>query len=163
MILASKKDGNQEYALHVTRLYSLVLYLSFAQSAVFTLMGKVIVGILYGAEYVAAVPILRILVWYLAFAVMGTVRNVWILAEQKQKCLWIINLSGALFNIALNLVFIRFWGGCGAALASLLTQIFANFILGFIWKPLKENNRLILKSLDPRFAFGELKRLLPGK
>ena len=51
-------------------------------------------------------------------------------------------------------------GACGAALASLMTQIFANFVIGFIWSPLKENNRIILKSLSPKFAFSEAKKLI---
>lgn len=160
VILEKKKEGSEEYTLNMTRLYSLMIYMSFVQSAVFTLLGDVVIGILYGSEYTAAVPILRILVWYLAFSVMGTVRNVWILAEQKQACLWIINISGALFNIALNLVLINLWGGCGAALASLLTQIFMNFVLGFIWKPLRDNNRILVKSLSPKMAFYEIKNLL---
>ena len=86
---------------------------------------------------------------------MGTVRNVWILAEDKQKYLWIINLSGALFNIVLNSVMIPFWGACGAAFASLLTQFFTNFILGFIIKPMKKNNELLLKGINPKFLIQE--------
>lgn len=160
IILADKKDGNAEYELNMTRLYSLTLYLSFAQSLVFMFCGEIIIGVLYGEDYSATVPVFRILVWFLAFAVMGSVRNVWILAEQKQKYLWVINLSGAIFNLLLNLLLIKSFGACGAAFASLLTQIFANLILGFIWKPLRENNRMILKSLHPRFAFEEAKKLL---
>ena len=160
VILADKKEASGEYALNMTRLYSLTLYLSLAQSVVFTLGGKIIIGLLYGADYAQAVPVFRILVWFLAFAVMGSVRNVWILAEQKQRYLWIINLSGALFNVVLNLMLIKPFGACGAAFASLMTQIFANFILGFIWKPLRENNQLIINSLRPKFAFEEAKKLV---
>ncbi len=159
LILENKKDNSKDYALNITRLYSLTLYMSIAQSIVFTVMGDFIIGILYGGDYSAAVPVFRILVWFLAFSVMGSVRNVWILAEQKQKYLWIINLSGAVFNIIMNLVFIRLWGACGAAFASLLTQIAVNFVLGFIWKPLRENNRMIIKSLNLGFAIGEAKKL----
>lgn len=160
VILAKKKDDNEGFKLNVMRLYSITIYLSLAQSIVFSVGGNIIIGVLYGAEYDAAVSVLRILVWFLAFSVMGSVRNVWILAEQKQKYLWIINLSGALFNILLNFIMIKPFGACGAAFASLLTQLFSNFILGFIWKPLRENNKLILKALDPRFAFYEGKTLL---
>ena len=160
VILGNKKQGDPEYTLNMTRLYSIILYLALAQGIVFTVAGRLIIGVLYGSEYVAAVPVLRILAWFVAFAMMGSVRNVWILAEQKQKYLWIINLSGALFNVALNLVLIKPLGARGAALASVLTQIFSNFVLGFIWKMLRENNRLILKSLSPKFAIGEAKKLL---
>ena len=160
VILANRKQDNHEYTLNLMRLYSLTLYLSLAQSIVFTVGGEIIIGLLYGKDYAAAVPVFRILVWFLAFSMMGSVRNVWILAEQKQKYLWVINLSGALFNIALNLALIKPLGACGAALASLMTQVFSNLILGFIWKPLRENNRIIISSLRPKFAFAEAKNLL---
>ena len=107
-----------------------------------------------------AVPVLQILTWYFLFSVMGVVRNVWILAEQKQKYLWIINLSGALFNVILNAFLIPEFGASGAAFASLMTQFFANFVLGFIIKPLRENNRLILQGINPVFVIKEAKNIL---
>lgn len=160
LILENKRSDPAAYQKNMTRLYCITLYLSLMQSMVFTVMAKIIIGILYGSAYFNAIPIFRILVWYLTFAMMGSVRNVWILAEQKQKCLWIINLSGALFNVGLNAVLIPFFGAGGAAFASLLTQIFSNFILGFIWKPLQENNKLILQSLNPKFAVKEAKTMV---
>ena len=82
---------------------------------------------------------------------MGAVRNVWILAEGKQRYLWIINLSGALTNVILNIIFIRLWGAEGAALASVITQMFTNFIIGLILKPIRHNNVLIIRSLHPKY------------
>ena len=40
---------------------------------------------MYGEAYLAAVPLLQIITWYSAFAYMGSVRNIWMLAEEKQK------------------------------------------------------------------------------
>lgn len=150
IILAAKNESAERYENNLSRLYSIIIYLSLAQSAVFTAAAPLIIGIMYGADFVAAVPVLQILVWYCAFSFMGTVRNIWLLAEEKQRLLPIINLTGAVFNIALNAVMIPVWGACGAAFASLLTQIFTNFVLGFVIKQLRPNNRLIIRALDPR-------------
>lgn len=157
LILSRKKEKSMDYENNVSRLYGLTLYIAVAQGAAFFVLSEMIVLLLYGTEYIGAVPILRILVFYFVFSVMGLVRNVWILAEEKQKYLWIINLLGALFNIVLNAVMIPFWGAVGAAVASLLTQFFANFVLGFIIKPLRVNNKLMLKGLNPRYIFREFK------
>ena len=91
------------------------------------------------------------LVWYVTFAQMGRIRNIWILAETRQKMLWKINLTGAVANVLLNAVLIPRWGAVGAAFASLVTQFFTNFILGFLFRPIRENNRLMLTGIDPRF------------
>ena len=157
LILTSKSQDTARFETEMASLYSLILYLALAQSVFFTVLAKPIITILYGSAYMPAVPVTRIVVWYVAFSCMGTVRNIWILAEGKHSILWIINLSGALFNVVLNAVLIPYVGACGAALASSLTQFFANFVMGFILKPIRPNNRLILRSLDPRMAIAFLK------
>ena len=55
---------------------------------------------------------------------------------------------------------IPYWGACGAAFASLLTQFFTNFVLGFIMKPIRENNILLLKGINPAFVIKEGKSML---
>lgn len=160
VILENKKENSPEYGINVSRLYCITQYLAIAQSVVFTVFAELIIGILYGGDYSPAAPVLRILIWYFIFSVMGVVRNVWILAEQKQKYLWVINLTGASVNIVFNFFMIPRWGACGASVASLITQFFMNFVLGFIFKPIRENNRLLMRGLDPRFAVKEAKNML---
>jgi Na+-driven multidrug efflux pump len=94
------------------------------------------------------------------FSYYGSVRNIWILAESKQKYLFGINVTGAVANILLNLLLIPIWGGVGAAVASLFTQFFTNVIIGFIFKPIQENNRLMLQSFHPRVLVSLIRSLL---
>ena len=79
--------------------------------------------------------------------------------ENKQKYLWRINLIGAFANVVLNFVMIPIWGINGAAIASLITQIFTNVIVGYIIKPIRPNNRIMVKSLDPRIVINGFKSL----
>lgn len=157
MILASRESNFARFESELSALYSIIIYLALAQSVSFVILAKPIIYILYGVDYLSAIPVLRIVVWYTAFSCMGTIRNIWILAEGKQNILWVINLSGALLNIVLNAFMIPHIGACGAALASALTQFFTNFVMGFILKPIRSNNKLILKGLNPRLIFVFLK------
>ncbi len=151
VILANKKNGQDEYENNIAKLYCIITYLTLMQSIGFVIFAKPIVWLLYGSKYMSTVPVLRVLVWYVSFSYMGTVRNVWILAEGKQRILWKINLAGALSNVVMNAILIPVWGAFGAALASLVTQFFTNFVLGFIVKPLGENNRLLMRGINPTF------------
>lgn len=155
LILTAKKESVENYEKSISGLYSIMVYLSFAQSLVFAVFAKLIISVLYGAEYMTAVPVLRILVWYCPFSFMGTVRNIWLLAEEKQKELWKINLFGVVINIISNAVFIPNAGACGAAIAAFITQFLMNFVLGFFYKPIKKNNELMMKGLNPKFALYE--------
>lgn len=150
LIFDSKKNSDTQYENNMCRLYSIIIYLSLIQSIVISLFSGLIVQILYGAEYAPTTSILSILVWYTTFSYLGSVRNIWMLAEDKQKYLWIINLSGALMNVVLNYFMIPVMGGVGAALASLITQVFTNIIIGFIIEPIRHNNALMLRSLNPK-------------
>ncbi len=160
MILESKKADVIKYEKNISSIYGIIIYLAFAQSLIFTIFAPIIIKVLYGAEFVAAIPVFRILTCYTAFAYMGSVRNIWLLAEEKQKYLPLINLAGMVANIILNAITIPIWGAKGAAAASLVTQVFMNFILGFVFAPIKENNRLLLKGVAPKFFFGELKTVV---
>ena len=158
VILECKKNGSKDYEKNVSRLYCITTYMGLIQALVFTVFAKLIVNILFGEEYIPAILVLQVLVWYVAFSCMGSVRNVSILAEGKQSMLWKINLAGALINIIINACLIPVCGAVGAAVASLSTQVFTNFILGFIIKPLRENNKLLLKGFNPRLILDVIKR-----
>lgn len=150
-ILESEQQSDQVFETGVVKLYSVVIYLSLLQCIVITLFAPFVINILYGAEYANAVNPLRIIVWYTTFAYLGAVRNIWMLAKNKQKYLWILNVCGAAANIVLNLIFIRLWGMVGAALASLITQIFTNVVMNIIVWPISRNNYLMLKALNPKW------------
>lgn len=154
-ILESKKRSEQEYREKMIILYAIISLLSIAQSVGMTIFAKLVVTIIFGKEFLPTVPIMQIAVWYVMFGNYGSVRNVWILAEEKQKHLWKINLSGAVINVALNLIFIPISGGRGAAIASLLTQLFTNFLLTFIMKPIRPCGNYIIACFKP----GTMKKL----
>ena len=147
-IFESQKSSKEAFEKNVSRLYCIIGYLSLAQSLGMTVFARLVISILYGGDYYPAIPGLRLIVWYTTFSYFGSVRNIWILAEGKQKYLWIINLSGALANVILNAIMIPIWGLMGAAAASLITQIFTNVIIGYIIKPIQRNNRLMIRGMN---------------
>ena len=103
---------------------------------------------------------LRIVVWYTTFSYLGSVRNVWILAENKQKYLVVTNFTGAILNIVLNLILIPRFKGEGAAVASLITQIFTNIGMCCIIPDLRRTVVLLVKSLNPKVIILMLKQII---
>lgn len=160
VILESKKHSQEAFEKDVSRVYGITTWLSVAQSIFFTVFAELIIKILYGEAYLPAVPVLQIMVWNTAFSYMGYVRNIWILGEEKHSELWKINLGGAIASLLLNLLLIPVWGACGAAVASVLVQIFTNVIMGYILKPIRRNNVLLLRGLNPKFAMELIKTFL---
>lgn len=134
------EKGNQ-------KLYSIVFFLSLFASLCITIIAPLFVRILYGDEYMPTVGPLRIVVWYVAFSYLGVARDTWIVCEQKQKYLKYLYAGSAILNVLLNLIFIRFWGANGAALASLLTQISTIFVFPALIKDFRPNLKLMIDAI----------------
>ncbi len=161
VILQNYKDNDcSRYENSVVQLYSIVIYLAFFQSIFVAIFSSPIIGIMYGSNYSGSVVALRIVVWYTMFTYFGGAKDVWMLAERKQKYLVWLNLSGAVANIILNFFLIPISGIAGAAIASLITQLFTNIIMMAIIKPLRNNCKLLGKALNPNVIISIGKQLL---
>ena len=163
IIIEAKQRSVAEFEKMMTMLYSVIFYLALAVSVGITLFAPLIIRIMYGVDYIDAVAPLRLSVWYIVFSLFGAVRNVWILAEEKQQYLWRINICGAMANVILNVIFIPVWGIMGAAFTSLVTQFFTNVIMGFLIKPIKPNNKLMLLGMDIRLIWKIVMGVLVGE
>ena len=158
-IFEGMKIDEEVFTHRLVLLYSIIIYVSLAQSLVMTVLARLVIFVLYGQAYAPAASALMIVVWYTTFSYIGSVRNIWILAYNKQKYLWQINLSGALANVVLNWLMIPLWGIQGAAVASLITQIFTNVIIGYVMPPIRGNNTIMVRSIDPKYLLEAVKKM----
>lgn len=150
LVLENKKNRSCLYEKSIISLYSIIIYLALIYAMILCAFSNTIVRLLYGVDYVAAVPILQVLSWYTVFAYYGGAKDVWVLAEEKQKYLIYLNGAGAIANVTLNFFLIKTCGGVGAAIASLITQMITNVLIVQFIPDLRPNNRFLLLSLNPR-------------
>ncbi|MBE6667455.1 MAG: flippase [Ruminococcaceae bacterium] len=129
------------------QLYAIVFYVSVFVSVIFLIFGNLIIRILYGAAYMPAAAPLKVVTWYTAFSYFGVARTAWIVCNDMQKYLKYMYIFAAILNVALNLVFIPIMGAIGAALASLITQIFTSIVLPYCIKDLRPNAKLMLEAI----------------
>lgn len=157
VIFENKKKSDQKFHESLIELYSIVIYCSLAVCVLMTVFSPLIVNIMYGSSYAPTILALRIVVWYTTFSYLGSVRNIWIISENKQNFLWIINMLGVIMNILLNYFLIPIYGINGAAIASVITQFFTNVIVSYIITPIRFNNYLIIQSLNIKKVLNKLK------
>lgn len=160
-IFEGQAISDKVFEYRLTLLYSIVIYVSLAQSVLMTVLAGFIIRVLYGSAYAPAAMALQIVVWYTTFSYMGAVRNIWILAHNKQHYLWIINMSGAIANIGINALLIPAIGINGAAVASLITQFFTNVIVGYIIKDIRPNNAIMVRGLNPKYLKEAITKIKP--
>lgn len=146
-IISLAKTDKAAFQRKNKQLYAIVFYVSCFFSLLFTLFGNIFIRVLYGEPYLPAFSILQITTWYVAFSHLGVARNAWVVSEGKQKYLKNIYFFAAIMNVILNFVLIPSLGGRGAAIASLITQIFTSIILPFMMKSLRPNAILMLQAI----------------
>ena len=148
VIIPLFKKDKKLYEKRLVQLYCAIIYVSFAVAALIVIFAKPIIYILYGEHYLPATNALRVVAWSAAFSYLGVARNIWLVQNGQQKYEKHLALIGVLCNLVMNYFFIKLWGICGAAAATLLTQIITNCIAGFFFKSIRRNNVLVLKAFN---------------
>lgn len=141
------KTNREKYFLRFRQIYAIAFWICIIYGIFVTLFAKQILSILYGSKYIEASNCLALVVWYTSFSYLGTINNIYMVAENKEKWVQITTLSGAAFNVLLNFVLIPRIGINGAALSSLITQFLANFLMLLIIKDLRPIVPHILKGI----------------
>lgn len=139
--------GEEFFLLKLKDLYFQLFWLSVFISIFICLSASILIKILYGNEYLDSIPVIQIYVWSIPFAVLGTARGIWIVAEGKGKYSKYHLGLGVLINVLLNLVLIPRLGIAGAALATVLTEICTCFITPLITKATRPHPKLVVQAI----------------
>ncbi len=147
LIVEAKNEGAQLYKLRFKQLMAGIIWICLLYSLFVTAFSQQILNVLYGSAYVGANTCLRIAVWYTAFSYVGSARSFWLICEKKNRFVFVFSALGAVGNIVLNCIMIPIWGKEGAAFATLLTQMFSNFLFPAMFRETREYSRLALEAV----------------
>lgn len=163
VIMEEKNQNESSYERKVRQLITLIMWTALTYSAVVTLLGKEIITILYGVSYLGALRSLKIAVWFDAFSYLGGIKSVWLLCENKNRYVLILSVLGGATNVVCNALMIPVWGIEGAAIATLLTQVFSNIFYPLFFKDTRKFfmctfDGLFLRWVDIKEIGAKLKR-----
>jgi O-antigen/teichoic acid export membrane protein len=147
LIMKLKGQNEDLYVRRLKQLYSFIWWMGIAFALIISAFSTLIVLILYGRQYLDAVPSLIIASWYTVFSVLGTARGIWILCEGKYKFVKRYLSWGVVVNLVLNTILIPMWGIEGAAFATLVTQIVTAIIAPVFYKETRIHSKYVLEAL----------------
>lgn len=146
LILEKRNKSYEEYIKSFQMLLLGITLLGVAVDFALIILGKPIIRLLYGDAYIGAFLPLCFLIFSTNFAIIGTARSIWIIAEGHNKYPKYYILIGALVNIVLN-SFLIFWMGItGAAIATLISQIVVALISPAFFKQTRPFIRIYFES-----------------
>jgi len=125
-IINAKQNSAEIYKSRLLSLNAFLFWLALGVSLTITPFSDVLVGWLYGSEYIAAGEILRVHIWSSIFVFMGVSSGYWLVAEGHERISLYRTISGLVVNMGLNLFLIPRYGAVGAAISGLCGQAMAS-------------------------------------
>ncbi|MEY2884167.1 MAG: hypothetical protein RL490_1891 [Pseudomonadota bacterium] len=125
VIARQKQAGNLAYENALRLAFRLFAGIALLVSLATMLAAPLLVPLIYGPAYLAAVPVLQIHVFGNVFVALGMAQSLWIANEGRGDLLLTQTLVGAAVALAGNWLLIPLYGPIGAAVAAVAAQFTA--------------------------------------
>lgn len=129
-IVQAKEAGDAVYYKRLQKIFNLLVTMSYIFAIATTFLAPYIINLLYGKQYAEAAGILTISIWAGVFVSLGLARETWLTTEGLMKFSAATTAVGAVVNILLNSLLIGRYGATGAAIATVIAQMFASYLAG---------------------------------
>ena len=133
----------------IERLGAGLFWFGIALSLATLLTSEFVVDSLYGNEYSNSSVILSILIFIVPFVYIGTISTKMLVDNGLYMAVFYRALIALIINFILNYILISNSGASGAALASLISQVFGTFLLNYLSKETRPVFKSQLKMLSP--------------
>ncbi len=152
------KNAQTDRGMFLKRLkqsYAGIWFLNVCWSLAISLFSYWVVLLLYGAEYMGARKALIIVVWYSGISSLGSLTQVYLATENKNKYINYFALAGLVTDVVLNALLIPHFGIMGAAVATLATYCVIHIVMPLVIKDTREAAVLILQGMIFRDVIDE--------
>jgi len=148
-ILSQTAKDEDRFRHYLQLSFRALMAIAFGTCLVISLFSAPIVHVLYGVKFVAAGPLLAVLIWSEVPVFFGVVIANGLIAKNLQNYLPISTGIGALVNVLLNLYLIPRWGAMGSAWATNISYTLAAILLFLLFQRSRPFARLGLRILVP--------------
>lgn len=152
------KNAQTDRGMFLKRLkqsYAGIWFLNVCWSLAISLFSYWVVLLLYGAEYMGARKALIIVVWYSGISSLGSLTQVYLATENKNKYINYFALAGLVTDVVLNALLIPHFGITGAAVATLATYCVIHIVMPLVIKDTRAAAVLILQGMIFRDVIDE--------
>lgn len=139
------------YQFRLIQLYFTMFWSGVGVSLVSVIYGDIIIKLLFGKEFEGSYGALVFNIWAGVFVAQSYAKGIWVISENLQIFRIFNNLIAIIVNISLNAILIPSYGISGAAAATLISRLINNWFSPLLFKPVRGNTILSIKSINPFF------------
>jgi PST family polysaccharide transporter len=163
LIIEAKKVSKDLYLGQFQKVFNSMAVLSYIVAIAITLLSSQIILLIYGKNYAEAASILTIHIWTGVFVSSGVAVSLWTTTEGLMTFAFAATAIGAVINIILNYFLIRMYGGVGAAISTVVAQLFAAYGAYAFFPRTREifiiQTKAILMISPIKVVFNKIKKL----
>ena len=150
-ILSQTAQDEDRFRRYLQLSFRALMAIVFGMCIVMTLFSGPIVHLLYGVKFVAAGPLLAVLIWSEVPVFFGVVVSNGLVAKNLQNYIPISTGIGAVVNVVLNLCLIPRWGAMGSAWATNISYTLAGILFFLVFQRTRPFAWFGLRILAPPF------------
>lgn len=147
-IINAKKQSEELYYARLQKLYDLMVWMAIAIALPMTFLSDWLVNLLYGEQYNQAGSVLMIHIWAGVFLGIAVVKGKWQTSENLTKHHFYGAFVSSIANVVFNYILIPRFGIIGAAYGTILSQFISAYLINFFFTELRNQNRLIHKTVN---------------
>lgn len=132
--IVNVKNNQTLYLNRLQKLYDIGFWVAILIALIVSLNADLIINLLYGIKYYNAASVLVIHFWTSVFVFLGVISGKWYLVENLQKYSFYRGFIGMIINIVLNYLLIPIYHIEGAAVATLISQLFSAYLFNAMQK-----------------------------
>ena len=156
--ILNAKDNDTLYYARLQGLFSLMIWMAILLAIPISLLSNPIVTFLYGLPYRESGEVLAIYVWAGIPVFFSAAWSKWILAENKQRIVFLTNGVSLVINLVLNLILIKKMGIKGAAWATVISYS-ASQISGLLIFQRRVSFQMLYRSLFVSTLLGQARAI----
>ncbi len=146
-IIEAKKISEKLYYQRLQNICNLSALIFYIVAISLTFFSKPLIVLLFGREYASAGIVLSIHIWSSIWMFFGNIKQVWVATEELTKFALTASFMGAIINIGLNFWLIPIYQEVGAAIATVISYTFTDYIMCFIYRPARKFGWVMTKAL----------------
>jgi PST family polysaccharide transporter len=131
-ILRAKQNDTTLYRNRLQQLLSALVIIALLVAALVSALAPLIISTVFGNQFAASAGVLAIHMWTSVFVFLGVASGSWLIAEGLQLYSFYRTACGAVINVGANLILIPAYGPVGAAIATLVSQLVAAYLMDLV-------------------------------
>jgi PST family polysaccharide transporter len=147
-IIAAKKVSEESYYRKLQNLCNLQAILVYCVAIPMTFLSTPFVVLVFGAAYSASGIVLSIHIWSSMFLFLGYVKEIWVMTEGKTWFAFYFTLVGAVMNVLLNFLLIPPYKEVGAAIATVISYCFADYVMCFVYPSVRRFGLMMTQAMS---------------